>query len=147
MPIAQTQSYPGITWQDSVYFADGHQDLFSLGLPPTAGQLSGTLAQYTNNDPGSHICIDRLKIAIDPNDSSENYLFFDLLRADMSLVYSLPIPMSELIVGNPNFTNIEFFIKNGYTGQINFEATISSGTLLEYVQYRVRKLDWKHTKI
>lgn len=140
MATAQTIGYPGILWQTQVYFADGHQDLFYLGLP-TAAQMSGYLAQYTNTDPNSHICIDRLKITIDPTDASENYLYFNLLRNDGTLVNSLAIPMAELIVGNPNFTNIEFFVPNGYLGQIAFVATISAGVLAESVQYRVRRLE------
>jgi hypothetical protein len=147
MATAQTAAYSGVTWKDQVYFQDGHQDLFYLGPPAFEASQTGYLAEYQNSDPTGIYVIDRIKITIDPTDSSENYLYFVLLRNDNSLVYSMAIPMSELIVGNPNFTNI----KSGYKGQINFQCSIAGGLglnpVLESVQYRVRHLDTMRTNI
>jgi hypothetical protein len=141
----QHTAYSGISFQQQIYFEDGHQDVFYLTLPSPSGP--GYLAQYPNKSSNAIIVIDRLKITIDPADTSQNYLYFLLLNPDgATIAGSMAIPMQELIVGNPNFTNISFQVKPGYTVQIAFSPSISTGTLLETVQYRVRVLDALRTK-
>jgi hypothetical protein len=137
-----------ILFNDQVSFDDGFMERITVGAPESGGSTApGILKSYRNSDTSGILVLDRLKISVDPGDVSKNYLVFNIFRGDQTVVFSFPIPIQEIIVGNPNFTNFTTMIKANQQLQVVFTPTSNEATILEYFQWRIRVMDLTDARI